>query len=53
MLRNVESFLGSRVIAEDGFAGEALDVNINNSDWRIADVKVETGGWFRWGNGRP
>jgi sporulation protein YlmC with PRC-barrel domain len=47
MLRNVESLLGNRIIAEDGFAGEVRNVNINTTDWRIAEVEIKIGGWFR------
>jgi hypothetical protein len=47
MLRSLNSLVGDRIIAEDGFAGEAKDFTINASVWRVAELIAKVGRWWR------
>jgi hypothetical protein len=47
MLRNIESIIGNRIIAKDGFAGKAQGVVISLLDWKVAELIVTVTGWFR------
>jgi hypothetical protein len=47
-LRSVEAVVGHRVHAVDGVVGHVDDLLIDDADWSIRYVKIDTCGWLPW-----
>ena len=45
-LRSSEEVIGYRLVATDGPAGHVEDFIIDDSDWRITDIVIDTRSWL-------
>lgn len=46
MLQNLESMLGSSILATDGEIGKAYNILFDDRSWALRYLVVETGSWF-------